>query len=120
MSRSVEVKTNYKESRKLLGVLSRGNGPWVPVRRLRRIEVNGGSKDDLIEIQFRKHSLLTDPDPLFIRGGKARELHFPKGQIRFVRHKGRSSLTIMAVCERLHENGPGTIERHRIHRNRPA
>jgi len=101
MSKPAKIKPKYKESRKLLAILSNKDGPWVPVRRLRRIEVDGGSKEDVIRIHFTGHSLATDPDPVYVRGGRTKELHFPRGQVRVERVSGKAQLTIMAVCERL-------------------
>jgi len=101
MSKPVTAKPKYKESRKILAILSNKDGPWVPVRRLRRIEVEGGSKEDVIRIHFAKHNLATDPDPVYVRGGRTKELHFPRGQVKVERVSGKAQLTIMAVCERL-------------------
>jgi len=92
---------NYKKSRKILAVLSRNDGPTVPVRRLRRIEVQGGGKEDVVCVHFTDHSLSTPPAPLFIRGGRSKDLHFPRGTVKVERISGTTPLTVIAVCERL-------------------
>ena len=102
MSKPAITKTNYKGSRKILAVLSNKNGPRVPVRRLRRIEVEGGSREDVIKVHFVDHDLTTPPEPVYIRGGRYKDMHFPRGQVWIERVSGRKPLTIMAVCERLH------------------
>lgn len=81
-------------------ILSTKDGPWVPVRRLRRIEVEGGSKEDVVRIHFGDHELQTNPDPVFIRGNHHRNMDFPRGKVRVERVSGRKPLTILAICER--------------------
>ena len=108
--------TEIRESRKILAVLSKGNGPWVPVRRLRRIEVQGGSKEDVVRIHFGDHDLMTSPEPVFIRGSHYVLMDFPRGSVRVERVAGRKPLTIMAVCERSH-NVTKAFGKRSVHRD---
>ena len=101
------------ESRKLLTILSTTDGPWVPVRRLRRIEVDGGSKDDVVRIRFGDHNLQTPPEPVYIRGNHHAQMDFPRGRVRVERISGRKPLTIMAICERS-QNGSKSIGKRSV------
>lgn len=96
------------EAVKLLALDSRHDGPWVPVRRLRKIEVRGASNDDIIRVHFAEHDLHTNPEPLLLKGSVVRHINLPSGQVKVERVAGKAPVTILAICERLHGNGTET------------
>ena len=103
--------SNYPTTSKMLAVFSKGDGPWVPVSRMREVEVRDATKDDLVEIRFTEHSLTTDPEPIRIRGSGTRHLNFPKGKVCVRRLAGKTPITVIALCERLHTNESSTLRR---------
>ena len=86
-------------SEKALVIFSRTHGPEVHVHRLREIEVRDASEEDIVEIEFVKHSLPTQPESIVIRGSKRRKTLFPNGTVRVKRIAGKAAITVLAFCE---------------------
>ena len=85
---------------KMLAVHSNGDGPRTAVSRLRKIEVRGASKDDVIKVEFSGQNLNYVPDPLVLRGSLSRTVNYPRGFVQVKRLAGKSPITVLAFCER--------------------
>ena len=91
----------------VLSVHSTQGGPWVPVRRLRRVSTFDATKDDVVKIEFTDHDLLTDTEPIVLKGTVTKDLNFPVGKVRVVRVSGNTPVTVIGYQEK---HGDGKLQ----------
>jgi hypothetical protein len=85
----------------VLQISSTSDGPWVEVSRVRRIVVRGAGKEDEIKLRFKDGDDVAPMKSVKIKGEADRWLRFTKGKMKVERVKGKSPITVLAMCERI-------------------